>query len=334
MLGSLSGDDAFTSVRGVAAFEDGGIAVGESSQAQLWLFDAGGDRVGSLGDEGDGPGEFRTLHLVSSPDTLWAIDGVNRSFVTVAMDGTVIKEGARGRAGPLGRPLAVVGEWVLAASQVLMPPTGSGLQESSVTFLWENLADGTRQEIAVVPIVASWVSRGTGPMPSVTEIPFSTRPIAARYGGGAALVRGDSFRIEVYDLDGGLLSIMYVDAPRTPVTVTALEDYVEWYAWRFAVRDPSSLSEMYAEVPLPDSLPGFDALIEDSAGYLWAQIYSPDRRTAGTWVVFDRDGRALGTVETPPGLEVHQIGRDFVLGSTIDTLGVPLVRRHSLVRQD
>jgi hypothetical protein len=46
--------------------------------------------------------------------------------------------------------------------------------------------------------------------------------------------------------------------------------------------------------------------------------------------VFDRDGRYLGTVETPAGFYVHQIGADFVLGRWLDELDVEYVSMHRL----
>ena len=38
------------------------------------------------------------------------------------------------------------------------------------------------------------------------------------------------------------------------------------------------------------------------------------------WTVFDPEGRVQGFVETPPGLVIHQIGEDFILGKVLDEL--------------
>jgi len=70
----------------------------------------------------------------------------------------------------------------------------------------------------------------------------------------------------------------------------------------------------------------------DDAGLLWARRYAVDPDAPRQWVVFGQDGRALGTVALPSGLSVAQIGNDFVLGMWRDTLGVRLVRRHTLLR--
>lgn len=51
------------------------------------------------------------------------------------------------------------------------------------------------------------------------------------------------------------------------------------------------------------------------------------------WEVFDREGVWLGTVKTPPGLEVHEIGVDRLIGVAKDEYGVPYVQFHRLTRE-
>jgi hypothetical protein len=51
------------------------------------------------------------------------------------------------------------------------------------------------------------------------------------------------------------------------------------------------------------------------------------------WSVFDPDGAVLGTIETPQGLVVYQIGEDFLLGRMRDDFGVERVVRFPLDRR-
>jgi len=67
-------------------------------------------------------------------------------------------------------------------------------------------------------------------------------------------------------------------------------------------------------------------------GWLWAEVYGFDPTRPRDWVVFDPGGRARGTVRTPPGLEVHWIGRDAILGVWQDERDVEYVHRHRLTR--
>jgi hypothetical protein len=50
-------------------------------------------------------------------------------------------------------------------------------------------------------------------------------------------------------------------------------------------------------------------------------------------MIFDPDGRAIGTVESPAGLHVYSIGSDYLLGVRRDTLGVELVEGYRLRRE-
>ena len=50
------------------------------------------------------------------------------------------------------------------------------------------------------------------------------------------------------------------------------------------------------------------------------------------WTVFDPEGQALGFVETPDGLEIDEIGEDYILGWVEDELGVESVQLWPLER--
>ena len=86
------------------------------------------------------------------------------------------------------------------------------------------------------------------------------------------------------------------------------------------------------DIPIPEMMPSFESLLVDEEGWLWAKKYEwdPERRSA--WVVFDPSGRAHGSVETPVGVEIHQIDSGFMLGVWTDELDVEYVRRYRVNR--
>ena len=67
---------------------------------------------------------------------------------------------------------------------------------------------------------------------------------------------------------------------------------------------------------LAEHFPAFSTVLADGAGHLWVREYDfpQEERSAPLWTVFDPEGRVLGFVETPTGLEILQIGEDFILG--------------------
>lgn len=74
---------------------------------------------------------------------------------------------------------------------------------------------------------------------------------------------------------------------------------------------------MQAIAALPPSPPRtIRELFLDEAGRAWAR-----ENGKGAWALTTIDGRPLGTIALPAGLEVFQAGKDFVLGRTIDEDG-------------
>lgn len=77
----------------------------------------------------------------------------------------------------------------------------------------------------------------------------------------------------------------------------------------------------------------FDALVTDDIGLLWVREHeAPGAEGPRHWIVFDADGRLLGTVQMPRRFEVFQIGPDFVLGGARDDLDIEHIRLYELVR--
>ena len=88
-------------------------------------------------------------------------------------------------------------------------------------------------------------------------------------------------------------------------------------------------------MPLVDSYPAFEEIVTDLAGYLWVREYRMfDMLGEGdvVWTVFDPEGRIEGLVETPVGLEIFEIGEDYVLGVVGGGLGGEFVRLGALDR--
>lgn len=106
----------------------------------------------------------------------------------------------------------------------------------------------------------------------------------------------------------------------------------------------------FERIPFPDRLPAFAGLLVDATGHVWVRRYrlrsgaggptswqgkgGDDAPSgAGTdWWIFAPDGAWLGTVTTPPGLEVMAVSEDAVWGVHRDALEVETVRRHLITR--
>lgn len=90
----------------------------------------------------------------------------------------------------------------------------------------------------------------------------------------------------------------------------------------------------FETTPLADFFPAFVSVLGDAAGHLWVEEYEfPRENRPGTlWTVFDPEGHALGFVETAEGLEIYEIGEDYVLGRVKNELGVESIQLWPLDR--
>lgn len=143
----------------------------------------------------------------------------------------------------------------------------------------------------------------------------------------------DSYEIKAFAADGSLVRIVRrVGDPRK----TTQAELDELFARRVAGRPAEVRTRMLAmvrDMPLVESYPAFEEIVGDRAGYLWVREYRMFGEGPAVWTVFDPEGRIQGLVETPPGLDVLEIGEDYVLGLVADDLGVEYVQLWALSRE-
>lgn len=85
-------------------------------------------------------------------------------------------------------------------------------------------------------------------------------------------------------------------------------------------------------LPRRETFPAFEDVRGDAQGNLWVEPYPRPGGEPPRGDVFDPGGRWLGTVETPAGLTVHQIGPDWILGVQPDARQVERVRMYPPVK--
>lgn len=80
----------------------------------------------------------------------------------------------------------------------------------------------------------------------------------------------------------------------------------------------------YESLPYPSTLPAFRSVVWDEEGeHLWIEEFELDAITSGAkgrWSVYAEDGRLLGEVLMPTGVELFRVGEDYVLGLWRDEL--------------
>ena len=169
------------------------------------------------------------------------------------------------------------------------------------------------------------------------QVIFGRRLVVAPWGDLLVVNATDRYEIRAFAAEGTLARVVRRDhGPRTP-TPTQVDAYVEARVAQApgeAVEQRMELRRHYQSVPVADHLPAFGTVMADALDHLWVEEYEVpgEDSSAPLWTVFDPEGRALGFVVTPVGLEILEIGANYIVGRVEDDLGVDFVQVWSLER--
>jgi hypothetical protein len=346
-IGVLEGEAAyqFTRVESIRGFGDGDVLVAEREGLELRVFDEAGTHMSTFGGDGGGPGEFARITDVGVVgDTVWAFDGRQRRVTLFRRDGTLLDTQRVG-----------ADQGSVASDSVSM----SGMVEEHMWLF----ADGSWLNLRGISDLDMGISRSTaalitlpselGPMDTLTTIPWSESVMvrtssnstagfrfrfprsgmAAAGPGGVALGWNAAYRIEYWSFDG--TPVMVATAPDLEERIEADDVERERRAFSEGCRAAGcdeAESHLFSDDAIPSVYPAFSELLVDALDHVWVAQYEPPEDEPVTWHVFSPDGELLGRVAIPPGLEVHEIGEDFVLGVVTNELDVPFVRRYPLTR--
>ena len=323
-------------VRDATKLAEGRIVVANAGTSELMIFATDGTYLETWGRQGEGPGEFNryTPETVSRwPGDSIAADNMFRrrveifdsqgnhgrsvtladgyhSFLGVLPDGTI-----------LAKPSTILSGGVFGAGNAL------ARRDEDVALL--HPGGDPRVSLGAHP-GEEWFA-ATSP-PAAIAHPFGRSTISTIWGDLAVVAPTDRYELRAYESDGTLVRIIRRDHELRSPTQAELDGLL---AESFADLPEELRARFVAhteEMPLVEYFPAFEALRSDPLGYLWVQEYRIPDRDENVWTVFDAEGRVQGFVETPPGLDVFEIGQDYVLGRTMDELGVERVQLWPLDR--
>lgn len=340
-IGVAEGDanQQFSRVSDALRLSDGTIVVADGQANEIRAFDAQGRFLRVVARKGGGPGEIGGLvgmHLLPG-DTVAAYDyqGYRLSFFSPAgafVRAVTLRE-VNGRLPP--RPLGILGDGRILVAPLYDPEFKPGARPTrSATALALFSAAGTQTaSLGSVPgdetvVVTSGSGDNTLMMQALPPFGLSTH-FAVH---GTRLLVADPVRYELVERrpDGAVARLIRRAGEREPVTQADRDAYLE--RRREGVSDPRFRQlheQMVKNTVFPQHKPFFTGLHVDAAGNAWVQRpHAPD--TEAPWDVFDAEGRFLGTVTTPAGFRVTQVGADFVAGTWNDELEVPHVRVHRI----
>lgn len=353
-IGEVVGDEAYLlhQADDATILPDGRIAIANTGTNELRVFDAAGVHLATWGGEGEGPGEFTALvgverwpgdSLVAWNSSTWVISvfdaqGVfGRSFALDSDAGTNRDLPARTgttRARHTLEPRAVLknGSVLGRTGEV----TGEGYRRSRETYELRHPGTTSPVEFGTHPGQESYLTFRNG-MAVMGYLPFGRSLWEAQWGEFVIVTPDDQYEIRAYDpTTGALARIVRREYENRAPTREEVDEALEGALERAGLTGQSLefARQGYGDMPLVERFPAFRMLLTDPLDHLWvceATLPSIDR-PAPLWTVFDPDGRALGFIETPDGLTIHEIGTDYLLGRATDEMGVESVQVWALER--
>ena len=332
----------FFGAQGALILPDGRIAVANSGTGELRFFDPRGRFVGSVGRQGQGPGEFSersTLDMWLSADSLIAVtDNGSRRINLFDLSGrhlsTVRFASAPGGLVPRPRAGFDDGTWLgWVNSGALDGQAGEVIRSVMVYFRF--LRDGGLEgEVFRHEGQPRFVNQ-VGSRVHYPFIPLSPAPLVATDGTRVLFLPGPTREIRVLEGVGGPTARYRWGEGRLRL---AGEVYGRYKEESLKEMGPGETFRRYArfydqDLPIPEHLPCCQSLVVDALGYIWVERYRLPWEGDPRWDVLDASGRWLGSVGTPTGLNVIQVGADFVLGSAADSLGVERIVVYTLSKR-
>lgn len=332
-IGALDGEDAylFQSAPDALRLSDGRIVVVESGSAELRVFDGtSGIHLATWGGTGEGPGEFRDLRNVHplAGDSIigWGFPPV---LTVLDSDGDYVRSFQ-----PATRDAGYVGRRMLSPTAALDDGSilASVLQESDDT---------------VVAVVWDSEGRMRGPLGAhlanarrVWTSEFWHREIfgwnlkLATWADLVIVTPSDRYEIRAFEPDGTLARIVRMEHARRSPTAAHVEAFIEARVSEASVSRREQVRRHHGAAPVAEYFPAFSSVLSDRLGHLWVEEFDVpgDGQDAVLWTVFDPEGHVLGLVETPQGLQIYEIGEDYLLGSMEDELGLDYIQLWALNR--
>jgi hypothetical protein len=330
-IGAVEGDEAYqlSNVSSALRLSDGRIVVANTGTNEVRVYDKTGRHLVTMGRKGEGPGEFAGLGrvILGAGDTLLAYDGNLKRISLFTPEGVFVRSFSLdfSQGFPQLEGEFADGTFLTTRSFAFVPSEIDDVVRDSAP-VYHFAADGALLDSVGRWLAQEWYVHGSGGTAWATSLPFGRRMMVAVARDGFYVGSSGRYAIDWRDPAGHLRRIVRVLEAATPVSSAdwgrVKQERMRGVEGRWRPRQERMLSEM----PVPSTRPAFGALALDPDGNLWVAesvVSSDDPRG---WIVFAPDGHMLGTITTPSGLNVLDIGRDYVLGVARDALDVEHVR--------
>lgn len=362
-IGSVDDPDfAFPRVMSLATGPDGHLYTTHFQETRVRRWTRDGMPAGTIGREGEGPGEFSRPSLLGFfGDTLWVMDSRLYRVTYFTPDGTVLGtvspswqtgggEGSDRWASPPrpSRPLrdgtflSVAPAWsdaIARGNLSSVPYVNTDADGEALSTIWHQPYRSTD--------VLALLRKDGG---TFSSQPFGDQPLTEVTDEGSFWVvdrrayegEGDAtFSLTRIDTSGDTLLRREFPYDPQSLPVERVDSAAQSIAERlhgFMSRNQPDLSLASLRSDLVDAIyaPGYLPPLEDlkiaSDGSIWLQRFVPTADGSAEWWILHPDGEPAGRAFTPAGLRVLHIDGDDVWGVESDEMDVDYIVRYRVDR--
>lgn len=295
----------------------------------LKFFDARGRVTRTVGRQGGGPGEFEFLQWVKQcePDSLFAYDMMKRSISVFSATGQFVRQFL----AP-GMPSQVAcsrhGVLALLSGQgEVPPPAGAAVWRVTAPLRIADARGRVTRELGIVLAL---------------DLALAGRSWMARPGGFIASMAVGRDRVFVCPTDSGAVAVYGLGGARglsIPLNVPArvptrrhLEASADAQLVFFptgAMRD--SMRVRLLRVAAPSRLPSCSRILTDTDDNVWVVTSMPGDSVTQLRSI-GRNGRVIDIMTLSAGLEILEVGSDYLLASGETAAGEPFIRVYRIRR--
>ncbi len=348
-----------TRVSGLKINRKGLIFIMQPEDKTIRVFDSTGKFVRTMGQAGQGPGEFTGFGFFGfNHDSLWVTDPSQNRVSLFGANGIILRYLATSVEPPSPQYEAAPPLAYLENGTILVKFTGSQEGSGSDAKRPADLVMRATSEgklIDTLRVLAMSLSREIEPGRNETAVrggremtmrigpTFASRPInSAPYlvvaADGAQLLiifrapptRGDSaqFTLVRIGADGKVISeVAYGYTPR-PVTQKLIDSLMPMPPDSAPARAKERMKFLRDNADIPKFLPPVNRMIIGRDNTIWVASDWADKRER--WTIIGEDNKVVGSVDMPRGFRVMQVDRNRAWGVEADADSIPYVVRYRI----
>lgn len=309
--------DSIGRLSGIAIDHAGNVYVSDIADARIWVFDANGRSVGSIGRRGRGPGEFESPTGVAvGPDKALYVRDANlvSRFTRDAGTGRLTRFDSAFRTLPYSDWSSTRATRFGGDSLVFYPMFNRPDRTERTGWYRAYTLRGDARDSIEVPAFAhvttsvAWAresASGGRVLRGLEHVPFAPLPTWDITPRGTLLIApGSEYVVRELDRAGRVLREFRRAVPPTRIPPNERRDSLAALRARLdSVRVPwSQVAGVSAEVRqarVPDQFPELMAVYSAHDGRVWVQRWIPGHERRTVFDVFEVNGHFIGTVLVP-----------------------------------